>query len=331
MVRGAARAERRRLVVDNSTLSELAKCDTAAFLQYACDLRTREESLALGSGSSIHLGLQRKLEGASDAEAIRIMAEDYENRVERYLRLIERGQLGKDDLRFAPEWVEAIFAQYLERYRDRWPYKLVKATAEKPIWAPFPVEVASGKEVIYVARLDAIVRKWESGGKWLLDHKVTRKVSEWWIAKQKVSSQFTGQLWLAREQGIIAGAEGVLLNAIELGEPHRSEKVCPLHKVSYQKCSVRHNGGQFIYVTRHDAEMEAWKHTAAKLIKRWDRLVTLAEEEGIQAIEQVQMQGRFNQGCVFCSNKDWCRLGRNVSKAAIRAMFLEEKWDPLAA
>lgn len=320
-----------QLVVDNSILSAVAKCDTLGFVRYALGLNTREESLALGAGSAIHKGLQAWLEGKGNERAIRVMAEDYEIRVEKRLRQMERHQLGADEKRFAPEWVEAVFAQYLARYDGRWPFKVVKATAEKPISAPFPVGVQSGRNVLYVARLDAIVRKWESGGKWLLDHKTTKKVSDWWIEKEKVSSQFTGQLWLARERGIVEEAQGVLLNAIEVPEPHRSDKLCPVHKVSYQECSIRHAGGQFVYVTRHAAEMESWKYTAAKVIQRYDRLTTLAAKEGIEGIELVQMQGRMNQACVFCSQKDWCRLGRNIKPSALRTTFVEDVWNPLAA
>jgi hypothetical protein len=319
------------LVVDNSILSTVAKCDTYAYVRYACGLNTREESLALGAGSSIHLGLQAWLEGKGKDQAIEVMAEDYERRVERYLRLIERGQLGKDDRRFAPEWVEAVFAQYLQRWTEKqWPFKVVKATAEKPISAPWPGAV-HGRNIIYSAKLDCIVRKWESGGKWLMDHKSTRKASDWWIDKEKVSSQFSGQLWLAREKQIVQQAEGVVLNVVELPEPHISEKVCPVHKVSYQKCSVRHAGGQFVFVTRHEAEMEAWKYSAARLIKRYASLVRWADEAGIEGIKEVQMQGRFNQSCVFCPQKEWCRLGRNTSKAAVKSNFVEDRWDPLAA
>jgi hypothetical protein len=318
------------LVVDNSILSAVAKCDTFAFVRYACGLNTREESLALGAGSAIHKGFQAWLEGQGNDRAIEVMAEDYEGRVERFLRLTDRHALGKDDKRFEPAWVEAIFTQYLNRYDGRWPFKVVKATAEKPISAPWP-GASHGRPIIYVARLDAIVRKWEAGGKWLLDHKTTRKVSDWWIEKEKISSQFTGQLWLAREQGIVAGAEGVLLNAMEIPEPHRSDKICPLHKISYQECSIRHAGGQFVYVTRHEAEMEAWKFSAQRLIKRYGNLVNWAEEAGIEGVGEVQMQGRFNQGCVFCPQKEWCRLGRNTKPAALRTTFVEDTWNPLAA
>jgi hypothetical protein len=318
------------LVVDNSILSAVAKCDTYAFVRYACGLNTREESLALGAGSAIHRGFQAWLDGKGNDEAIRVMADDYETRVDKRLAMLERHQLGADERRFAPEWVEAIFAQYLERYDGRWPFKVVKATAEKPISAPWP-GAAHGRPIIYVARLDAIVRKWESGGKWLLDHKTTRKVSDWWIEKEKISSQFTGQLWLAREKGIVAEAEGVLLNAMEIPEPHKSDKVCPTHKVSYQECSIRHAGGTFVYVTRHAAEMEAWKYSATRLVKRYANLVNWASEAGIEGVNEVQMQGRFNQGCVFCSQKDWCRLGRNTKKAALRTTFVEDVWNPLAA
>ena len=317
-----------RLVVDNSILSATAKCSTYAYVRYACGLNTKDESLALRAGSAIHVGFAVWLSGGKPAEAIRAMSEDYEHAVELYLRKVERERLSADDRRFQPEWVEAVFSQYLTRYATRWPFKVIIADAtEKPISAPFEITIPSGKEVTYVARLDAIVRKWESGGKWLMDHKSTKKVSEWWEAKQKTSSQFSGQMWLART--IPLQAEGVVLNVIEVPEPHRSVNKCRDHGVSYQECSIRHAGSTFIYVTRSEAELEAWVFSAKKLIRKYDRLLARAEEMGVAGVVGVPMEGRFNEGCTFCSMKEWCRLGRNVRKPAVRATFVSDVWDPL--
>ena len=318
------------LVVDNSILSSVAKCPTQAFINYGLGLKTRAESLAMAAGSAIHLGLARWLSGAATKEALEVCASAYEKSVTRYLRKVELPRLGANDRRFEPEWIEGIFWQYLTRYEDNFPFKVVAETMEHPIQAPFPVTVPSGKEVVYVARLDAIVRKWESGGKWSMDHKTTKKVSEWWIEKEKISSQFSGQMWLGK-QGVLQqdwDLQGVVVNAIEVPEPHRSEKICPTHKESYQKCSVRHAGGTFVYIQRGEREMEAWLHTAKKLTRQYDRLLTLAREEGAAAIDRVRMDGRFNGSCTFCEEREWCRLGRNVGKNAMRSMFIEEWWDP---
>lgn len=316
------------LVVDNSILSAVAKCETYAYVRYACGLNTRTESLALSAGSAVHAGLAAWLSGVPAGKAVQLMATTYEEDVSRYLRKLELDDLGEKDARFKPAWVEAIFAQYLEAHAEGWTLKVIKATMEKPISHPFPVEVPSGRKVRYVARLDAIVRRWEEGQKWLCDHKTTRKVSDWWKDKMKVSSQFSGQLWLADQGAVENEVAGVVLNVIELPEPHKSERKCPEHKVSYQECSVRHAGWTFVWVPRHRQEIWSWFDSASLLTRKYDRLQRRAMEEGVEGVKAVPMQGRFNDSCTFCSMKEWCYLGRNVRPSAIRATFIEESWDP---
>jgi hypothetical protein len=318
------------LVVDNSILAATAKCETYAYTRYGLGLNTRAESLALRAGSAIHLGLADWMGGGSVKHAVEVMAVDYERAVSRHLQKIERDQLGADDRRFEPQWVEAIFQQWLDRQTDAgFPFKVIEArSAERPISHDFGMRaVVTRLPVLYVARLDAIVRRWEAGGRWSMDHKSTRKASEWWVEKEKISSQFSGQLWLGKARG--EDFQGVVLNVIEVPEPHHSDRKCPQHKVSYQECSVRHAGGTFVYVQRSEAEMVAWEMSARRLVNRYDRLRAKAIAEGITGVESVSMQGRFNGNCVFCEFREWCRLGRNTSKAAVRTTFIDEPWDPL--
>jgi hypothetical protein len=331
------------VVVDNSILSATARCETYAFVRYACGLNTRGESLALSAGSAIHVGAAAWLSGLKPGKALGLMATTYEESVERFLKVAELDEIPAEDARFAPEWVEAIFAQYLEGNTDAWPFKMLARTAEKPIAAPFG-ELADGRPVRYVARLDAIVRKWSEGDAWSLDWKTTRKASDWWIEKQKVSSQFSGQLWLGQQEEVAGtlrylqasgrdatspiSLAGVVLNVIEIPEKHKSDRKCPEHHVSYQECSIRHAGTHIVYITRHAEELRAWEQSAHRLVVRYARLLDRAREEGIEGVKSVSMQGRFNEGCVFCSQKEWCRLGRNVRPAAVKATFVSDRWDP---
>lgn len=322
------------LVVDNSILAATARCSTYSFTRYANGLATRKQSLALASGSALHVGLARWLEGDSIEKAVDACADNYEPAVARYLKKIEQTDLPADDRRFAPEWIEAILHQYLTNHENRWPFKVLKGSTETPVSSPFPgngeprMNLPSGKSVLYVARLDGVVRRWAGADRWNLDWKSTRKASDWWIAKQQVSSQFTGQRWIADQKG--EEVAGCVLAVIEVPEPHRSENRCPLHKVSYQECSIRHAGSHFVYITRGRAEMEAWVWTARKLIRKYDALLTRAGQDGMAAIPDIPMEGRFNEGCTFCELKDFCKLGRNVKPNNLRATFIEQPWNPLA-
>jgi hypothetical protein len=315
------------LVVDNSILSATAKCHTYAYVRYALGLNVKGEALALEAGNAIHLGMELWMKGGSAKAATAAMAEQYEEVVERYLQAAELDQLPEKEKRFAPERVVGIFYAHLMKLEERFPFKVIKAAIEGPVSAPFPSTL--DKPVRYVARLDAIVRRWESGGKWSFDHKSTRRITDWWQDKQKVSSQWSGQVWLGQQTGV-EDLEGVIIHAIELPEPHTSDKKCREHGVPYTECSIRHATYDYVYVTRSPAELEGWLTSAKALVHDYANLVALAKDEDIGAVTEVSMQGRFNEGCIFCSMKEWCRMGRNTRAPVVRATFRHEVWNPLA-
>ena len=316
------------LIVDNSILSAVARCPTYAYTRYCLGLNVKGESLPLEAGHAIHLGMELWMQGRGVKVAVKAMADYYERAVTRYLMSIEADNLPAEDRRMAPERVISIFTMHLGKLEERWPFKVLKKAIEGPIAAPFG-ETSVGQPVIYVARLDAIVRKWEQGGKWSLDHKSTRRITDWWQDKQKVSSQWSGQVWLGRQHGV-GELEGVIIHAIELPEPHTSDRTCKEHGVPYTECSIRHATYDYVYVTRSEPELAAWELSARKLVEQYAWLKRLAEKEGIEGIKQVQMNGRFNEGCVFCGFKDWCRLGRPTGARQVAATFRTDPWDPRA-
>ena len=313
------------LVVDNSILSATARCHTYSYVRYALGLRTRVEALALEAGSAIHVGMEHWMtdKQRSVPKAVQAMAEYYEPVVASYLRSVEQDRLGKDDARFEPERVEAIFHQHLTQLSEQFPFLVIKGAVEKPVSAVLR------PGILYVARLDAIVRRSDAGEKWSFDHKSTRKITDWWKDKQKVSSQWSGQVWIGKQQESEHNLAGIILHVIELPEPHVSGNTCREHKVPYTECSIRHAGYDYIYVTRSEPELEAWELSANRLATQYQKLVKRAGEEGIEGVREVSMQGRFNEGCVFCDMKEWCRLGRNTSERVVRATFQHSEWNPL--
>jgi len=313
-------------VVDNSILAATAKCHTYAYVRYAMGLEVRGTGLPLVAGHAVHLGMERWLTGAKPKAAVVAMAEEYESAVAEYLRTQERDNLSGDEGRFEPERVEAIFAQHLAQLEERFPFTVVSAQVETPISAPFGS--FGGEETVYSARLDAIVRKRDGGERWSMDHKTTKKVTDWWKEKQKTSSQWSGQVWIGKQEGEQKLA-GVVLHVIELPEPYTSTKTCRDHGVPYVDCSIRHASYDYIYITRSPAELEAWELSARKLAGQYARLEARAREYGLEAIGTVPMQGRFNDGCTFCDMKEWCRLGRNTSARVVKATFRASPWDPM--
>jgi hypothetical protein len=315
-----------QLVVDNSILSATAKCHTYAFTRYALGYDVKGEALALSAGQAIHLGMERWMKGEPVKKCVKAMAEWYEHAVTVYLHTTEQDQLGPDDKRFEPERVIAIFHAHLLKLEEQFPFKIIEGAVEGPIWAEFPIDLPV--PVIYVARLDAIVRKRELTGRWSFDHKSTKRITDWWSDKQKVSSQWSGQVWIEQQQRHRA-LEGVIIHAIELPEPHTSDRTCKEHGVPFTECSIRHATYDYIYVTRSQAELDGWLTTATQQVREFHELTRVAAAAGIEAVGEVQMQGRFNEGCVFCSMKEWCRLGRPTGERQLRAMFVENPWNPL--
>lgn len=314
-------------IVDNSILSAVAQCDTYDYVTYGCHLRPKGTALALEAGSAVHVGLAEWLRGGAKASAIpKAMAavrQYYQKAVTAWELRAEKPVPEGD--RFHPDWVYGIAEQYMRAQSGRFPYKLVGTVIEQPVAAH--LTDIDGRPVWIVARLDARVRKFASGGKWNLDWKTTKKVTDWWTDKTKVRSQFLGQLWIG-QQTEPQPLEGVILGVIEIPEKHKSEMTCKQHGVSFQKCSMLHAGSDFIYITPHRGELPVWEQGAVWLARRHLRLKAKAEAEGIEGVAGVKMQGRFNESCTFCEHREWCRAGRPTTEANVRATFEKRVWDP---
>jgi PD-(D/E)XK nuclease superfamily len=316
------------VIVDNTILSTVAKCDTLAYVIHGLDVVPRAQDLALEAGKAAHAGLATWMVGGMDRDAVpKAMAAikaAYEPAVAAYEARVEKAVPEGD--RFYPPWVYAVMRQWFMEYSGKFPFKLVGDVVERPVVASLGT-LKDERPLVMAARLDARVRKFASGGRFNLDHKTTRKVTDWWKDKQKVSSQFSGQLWIAEHQG--ERLEGVVLNVIEIPEKHKSDAVCKLHKVSYQECSIRHAGWDFVIITPHRNEVVQWERAARHLAERYMRLKRKAEREGWDGIPSVRMQGRFNESCIFCPLRQWCWDGRPTKRANVKALFRHRVWNPL--
>jgi hypothetical protein len=324
-------AKGKAVVVDNSILKTPATCHTLAYVQHAMHVRARSLALPLKMGSAAHEALAHWLKNGRDEQAM-------------------KGALSVFDQTYGPVWKEAqkwakengetadarmewarcgsILRQWMQaREGEKFAFSVFKEKTERCLVAPFGMKLKDGREVLYSARLDAQVRKQESALKWSMDHKTTTSASVWWIGKQKVSSQFSGQVWVSREAD--DEVVGVVINAIEFPRPHTSDNKCPIHKVGYQECTVRHAGGTYVFATRTDPELQAWKFTARKRVREMERLWERAKEEGWSGLGKVQMQGRFNEGCTFCDQKGWCDAGRPTGSGALKATFESYEWNPV--
>jgi PD-(D/E)XK nuclease superfamily len=315
------------VVVDNSLLAAVAKCDTYDYVTYCTHLVPKGTALAIEAGAAIHLGLAEWMRGGMQRASIpRVLAtirQAYQPAVTAW-ELREEKPLPQGD-RFQPEWVYGIIQRWLNTYSERFPYRVVSDVIERPVAAPL-TELKDGRAVWIVARLDARVRKFAVGGHYNLDWKTTKRITDWWKAKTKVRSQFLGQLWIAEAQG--EPLEGVILGVIEIPERHRAE-FCKTHKRPFKECDLEHATWDWIDISPKRLELPVWHAGAVALARRHLRLLKRAERDGIAGVSEVLMQGRFNESCTFCELREWCKNGRPTRPANVRALFEKRVWDPL--
>lgn len=320
------------VVYDNSILRTTAECPTKAFVEHAMHKRPRGLALPLENGSAAHSALAYWLEHGMTEDATATAMEMFKDT---YLPVWVQAKQADEQLADNDRMNFTRCALILEQWMlnrcttstQPFPFVPIEGKTERALVARLGMTLKDGREVLYSAKLDAQVRKQDSGVRWSMDHKTCKGASEWWVGKQKVASQFTGQIWVCAAAGETIG--GVLVNAIEYPAPHKSEHKCPIHKVSYQECSVRHAGGTYVYVTRHPAEMAAWLFTVQRRVREMERLHRIAEDQGWDGLASVEMRGRFNECCTFCELKQWCDNGRPTGKEQIKAGFEDYDWNPL--
>lgn len=300
------------IIVDNTLLTSVAKCDTQAAMRHVLGLTTEGESANLKAGSDIHEAIALWLSGFTVDEAMAHFKTLYRDWAGEHVA-------GDDRLSYSN--VARILKHWFGKVGAKWPFVVDPAEVEVPLVAE--LGEIKGRRVVMVALLDAI-GKLKTGGRWSIDHKTTKSVSDYFRQDQEYSSQFTGQLWIAREAGY--ELSGVYVNAIELKTIPGSDRKCSQHGTTYKECGIGHITHDLLPETRPAAEIDAWYQTAVGLVKRFIRLV-----DKVQTVADVRehagMQGRFIHGaCGNCEFREWCRMGRPKGSAKT---FVENPWRPL--
>jgi hypothetical protein len=317
------------VVVDNTLLEAAARCDTLVAMRHILHLAPAEEAKELRAGSAVHEVLAAWLSGASTEEAL--------GRLNEYRQWAKEHVPPDDRLRY--QNVKKIVAFWLKRHPlQDWPFLVNPAQVEMPLTAPLGVlregklarvqqewELNDPKRppmVVMVALLDAVGKHRKSGGLWSVDHKTTSNTGEWFKSRQENSSQFTGQMWIARERDLLLS--GVFINGIHLREVPSSNGRCKQHGTTYAECGNNHPEHVLFPVTRTPHELDAWETTARRLTRRF--LVLRGQVRTIEDARELPMQGRFNGACGFCPFQKWCRSGRLAGAAKT---FTEQPWRPL--
>lgn len=280
-------------------------------MRHVLGLTSKGEASQLKAGQAIHEALAWWLCGQTVEQALARFDETY--------RVWAKANVPADD-RLAWKPLRGILKYWFRTHpREEWQFVVKPEEVEVALVAE--LGVIKGERVIMVALLD-FIGKHRTGGRYSVDHKTTAKRFEQFKQEQEDSSQFTGQLWIAKQNGLTLA--GVYINRIEVREVPGSNRKCSNHGTTYAECGQKHLDHRLFPVTRTPHEIATWEITATGLAKKYLRLRNTVESA--EDVRELPMEGRFFRACTYCEFREWCRVGRPLG--AVRS-FQENRWKPL--
>lgn len=313
------------VIVDNTLLSDMG-CSTRGAMRHVLGLTTAEadEAKELKSGSAIHESLAWWLSKQGVDASLRRFTEVY--------RPWSKEHVAPEDPRAWKNLHSILKFWYAQHPIEKWNFRVNPAEVEVPLAHPLgviegkkvvrvAVAAKTGPRVIMVALLDAL-GKLRTGGRWSIDHKSTGWTGDRFKDRQEDSSQFTGQMWLAKQRGIQIA--GIYINGLHVKQIPGSAYKCRTHSVPYAECGQMHLEHMLFPVTRTSHEIEAWEQTARSLAQKFIRL--RARVKTVEDVRELPMEGRFMGMCGYCPFRAFCRVGRPVGMAKT---FAKRPWNPL--
>lgn len=188
----------------------------------------------------------------------------------------------------------------------------------------FACPLTEDGKIVFIGKMDGLVRSVEDRKWYLLENKFTGRVSPAWMRQFKVDSQLSGYTW-AGMQHLGEPIVGAFLNAIEHSKlPSDPVRRCARHGVTYSECGELHLNSQIVITQRTKTKIVEWKKTALHLAKRY---MVMCEKWGtLERLEKVRQQGRFTGACMFCDFYDFCALDRRPE--LVESMLVHDPWSP---
>jgi len=198
-----------------ASLTALATCDTRAWLA-AGNWSTEEEKIAADCGTATHTALAAFLRGNATPQA--------RQEAEAVFEAVWRGPAEAIDpegplARLTYENTATILRSWFDRQSLTSLTKinpdLVEIKFTLPLiddcvcghsWNHHPDDghctrdcgcLAYQAAVVFAGRLDAIVTNMADGALYVVDHKTTGSVTDWWLKKFRLDAQLTGYTWAA--------------------------------------------------------------------------------------------------------------------------------------
>ena len=325
--------------VDNTTLRAAARCDTELVLRHGLDYTTSDEAPQLECGIATHEILADHLKGR---DANYCLAK-YELLYRGYSEDIGLENPEHKFHRLSWTNTDKILKEWLERHPlSSFSFLVNPKLVEVGFQIPLDNECVCGHQqgehhleicvhcpctsyrpaFVFCGRLDAIVQAQHDNGLYVLDHKTTGRIADYWTEKFRKDSQMTGYVWAAQKtlgQPII----GVFINGIEFSKlPSDPVRKCRNHGVPYLECGPMHMKSELLIYTRTPDQLEQWRQDAIKLARRVRDLCSKPDP----SLTSVAMQGTFHDACGFCNFSRFCDAGRPTHYVA--AMLTKQPWRP---
>jgi hypothetical protein len=188
-------------------------------------LRGKGEKLAADIGNCYHAALEGHFRGWGKAKVMQVFEIEYD-------KLVPVGEFPSE-----PRFAKPNVMMIMERYVDTRP-------VESFPFIPLEFEQIKGlklsEEVMFWVKRDMLVQDKASGLREPLDHKTTRKITNWWMKKFRQNSQFSGYIYVTGELEQ-QPCEGIYVNALEIEKLPDSTRKCRTHGVKHAECSKEHS------------------------------------------------------------------------------------------
>lgn len=298
-------------IVDNSTLTAVASCDTMAALRYVLGLTVDEDRGPLRAGHLAHSILADYLRGKSIPDIVQTAD------VLEYLEWATEAIPDKD--RLSTPNVLRIMSRWMETHPVAGlPFQIDAGLIEVGFSAPLT------EDILFVGRMDGLVR--DANGVWyILEHKTTGRLDETWRRRYKTSAQITGYVWGA-QQYLNQPVAGCFVNGIEFSKLPTDTKKCRTHGVPYTECGSQHAKFEMLIEHRAPHQLESWKRDAIKLARKFKALKAMVSDLSDLEKQSIAQTGQLTGACMYCQFADFCAVGRPV--AIGQSLMRYEPWSP---
>lgn len=316
-----------RLYIDNSILTEEAKCEAAASIRYGLGLEALEGNrIKMDAGTAMHAAMDVHFGGGKPIEAVFALERRYEElKIAEAISAAGNEREQKPLLPYRLDNLRVILTEYLHRNQTL-PFDVDTGTIEQGA-----VALLDPEEQIWFSMTTDVgkVTMRGSGGIWFVDTKTTgRYLDSRFKRSFMTSTQVTGYTWGMRQATGLPYLGG-FINAINIKDVPNSTRACSEHGVKYAECGRLHVQAELFPVTRTAEAIEKWKVNAIRLARRYK--ARLARVQSIRDVPMVATDGPWISGgqCADCQAFEWCVTGQQPG--LVGSVFQSVgPWDPQA-